>query len=615
MLEPTSRHLFTDGLRPPSGFTVDLAVGTTYTLSLGSLLLPPLAMAAHDRETSDNGEGDTIALLEAVRRFAERMTVFCHAGAMHVPSQYRRILTFAEDSVVQVAPRAEGRVFHPKVWALRFTDGQVHRHRLLSLSRNLTADTSWDTIVQLDETANSHGIHGKAAGDFFRELPTLAVESLADHRHEQIADLASTIAQARFAVPEPFTRGELWPLGLGTAHGWPVPERIRRSVTISPFLDATTVARLAASPNPVFVSRPETYAELGAAAFAGADVRVLDPLTEGELGAESAPEADTEPMEATTPWEVRSGLHAKAIVWDYDGRGWCLVGSANATGAAFGGNVEFGVLLSGPRDSCGVEALLPKDPPSKDVGLGRILQPHTIPDGEPATDPGRAATLEIAAYHAALVGASPTLTAAAVGDDKYAATLSFRDALPSSPGTTTMRLLSKHSSQHALPIDSSPGWTKLELAELTPFVVVRTAMTVPGLEGPVAGECVLKVRLIGGPSDRPARILRTLLDSEDSVLRYLSFLLDDGGAEGWGLDLFHEDSGAASAPPRPTFDDLALLETLLRAAARGDESLVRVHSLLKDLTVGTAESTVVSADFVAVWEAVWAASNTSKENS
>src|SRR5688572_23131204 len=103
MLDPTTRHLFTDALRPPSGFTVDIAVGTTYTLNLHTLLLPPLAMAAHDRasvEADEEGDDhdqrtDTLALLEAVRRFADRTTVFCHAGGIHPPGRYRSMLTFA----------------------------------------------------------------------------------------------------------------------------------------------------------------------------------------------------------------------------------------------------------------------------------------------------------------------------------------------------------------------------------------------------------------------------------------------------------------------------------------------------------------------------------------
>lgn len=600
MLEPTTRHLFTDGLRPPSGYSVDVAVGTTYTLGLASLLLPPLAMAAHDRETSDGDDpGDSIALLEAVRRFADRMTVFCHAGAIHVPGQYRRILAFAEDSVIEALPHAEGHIFHPKMWVLRFTDGTQHRHRLLCLSRNLTADTSWDTIVQLEQ-ADGGPIEGAPAGDFLRALPGLAVRPLASERAAQLADLASSVAGASFSVPEPFTRGELHPLGVGTGHGWPVPHGARNAVAISPFLDRPTVQRLNPSGRRVFVSREDTYAELGAAAFTGADVRVLDPLAETVI--------EQEQLDHGTPWSVRSGLHAKTFVWDYDRSGWCLTGSANATSAAFAGNVEFGVLLHGPRRSCGVDAFLPTEPLKGEVSLARVLVPYTIADLEPQADPTRAAEVAVTAYHSVLATARPALHVTTAEDGtRYDVQLAFSGALPEDPGRTTARLLSRAGEQHAQPIEGAPVWRDVTLADLTPFVTIRTTVTLEGGDE-LSLDCVLKADLIGAPEDRAARMLRSLLDSEDSVLRYLSFLLDESGADtlGLGLDGEREPNGDAG-PSRPTFDDLAMLETLLRAAARGDESLTRVHSLLEDLKDEDGRPSVVSEEFLGVWAAVWAA--------
>ncbi len=577
MLEPTARHLFTDGLRPPDGYSVDVAVGTTYTLGLTSLLLPPLAMAAHDREHDDaQDRDDSIALLEAVRRFADRMTVFCHAGAIHVPGQFRKILAFAEDCVVEALPPTQGRIFHPKVWVVRFTNGEQQRHRLLCLSRNLTADTSWDTIVQLDEAGGGR-IDGAPAGAFLRALPALAVGALPPQRAEQIEDVARSVTDVRFAVPEPFTRGELHPLGVGTEHDWPIPRSAQHVVAISPFLDRSTVDKLVPTGRRVFVSRPEAYAELGAEAFLGADVRVLDPLAETHI--------EDEQPEHESPWSVRSGLHAKTFVWDYDGSGWCLTGSANATTAAFGGNVEFGILLRGPRRSCGVDAFLPTEQSKGEVSLARVLRPHTIENAEPLADLTRAAELAVTTYHSALVQATPELhVSEQEGGALYDVRLDFASPLPDTPGQSTARLLSRNSDQHAQSVASQPVWRGLALSDLTPFVVIRTTVDVQGVAHPLRVECVVKARMVGAPEDRPARILRSLLDSETSVLRYLSFLLDESGADAWGLGIGRDaDQQAAPGPSRPTFDDLAMLETLVRAAARGDESLNRVHALLEDL--------------------------------
>ena len=146
---------------------MEVAVGTTYSLNLTALLLAPLSFALFDQANSDEiGTVDPIRLLEAVRRYADHTTVFCQAGGIHVPSQYRSILTFVEDSVLEVMPPHEGSIFHPKIWALRFVDQQGQRlHRVLVLSRNMTLDRSWDTALVLDE-AEDGGIDAAPAAEF-----------------------------------------------------------------------------------------------------------------------------------------------------------------------------------------------------------------------------------------------------------------------------------------------------------------------------------------------------------------------------------------------------------------------------------------------------------------
>ncbi|CAN5415678.1 hypothetical protein BH20CHL6_BH20CHL6_08760 [soil metagenome] len=53
MLGPDDRRLLLDALRPPAGYELDQAVGTSYSLDLTSLLAAPLGLALFDRESSD----------------------------------------------------------------------------------------------------------------------------------------------------------------------------------------------------------------------------------------------------------------------------------------------------------------------------------------------------------------------------------------------------------------------------------------------------------------------------------------------------------------------------------------------------------------------------------
>ena len=69
MLEPGRRRLFLDTLRPPNGYLLSRAVGTTFTLDLMALLSVPLAFTFRDAQ---DGEGqlaiEPLTVLEGARR-------------------------------------------------------------------------------------------------------------------------------------------------------------------------------------------------------------------------------------------------------------------------------------------------------------------------------------------------------------------------------------------------------------------------------------------------------------------------------------------------------------------------------------------------------------------
>jgi hypothetical protein len=138
MLKPDQRtHLF-EMLRPPAGCQLDHAVGTTFSLDLLTLLTLPLSFALFDLEYPDGRPiADPLALLESVRRFGDRMTLFCQAAQIRLPPKYPALVTWLESSIFEVVTRNERGVFHPKMWVLRFTSNDDGiRYRLLCLSRN-----------------------------------------------------------------------------------------------------------------------------------------------------------------------------------------------------------------------------------------------------------------------------------------------------------------------------------------------------------------------------------------------------------------------------------------------------------------------------------------------
>ncbi|MDI3331909.1 MAG: hypothetical protein QJR09_14425 [Micrococcus sp.] len=265
MLHPETTVLLTDALRPPAGYRVDHAVATTYTLNLTAMLIAPMTFSLGDVDDADAlASGDPVRLLDAVQRHVEHTTVFVQAGGIHVPASHSRIHTFLEDSIHEVMPPNEGHLFHPKLWAVRFTadDGALH-HRVVIASRNLTLDNSWDTVLVLDQDPDGTIDAGPAA-DVVAALPTMTLDPLPETRAAAVTDLARTLRAASLAAPEPFTGGTLLPLGLTDERPWPFPENPRRVLAISPFVSSSSLTRIRGSASEAtLVSRAEAMDLLG----------------------------------------------------------------------------------------------------------------------------------------------------------------------------------------------------------------------------------------------------------------------------------------------------------------------------------------------------------------
>ncbi len=131
---------------------LDAAVGTSFSLDLEALLTAPIAFAlfdAHDEE--ERPDLEPVGLLEAIRRHSDRITLFCQAGQIAVPPKHRTVFAWLESGVVPVEAKHKAMLFHPKVWVVRYrTQEEGFVLRVLCATRNLTFDTSWDTLLQVE---------------------------------------------------------------------------------------------------------------------------------------------------------------------------------------------------------------------------------------------------------------------------------------------------------------------------------------------------------------------------------------------------------------------------------------------------------------------------------
>lgn len=599
MLSPDDQLLLTDALRPPVGFEVDCAVATTYSLEVESILVAPIAFAiSHGDVLPSRSQRDTVGVLDAVQRYIDLTTVFVQAGGIHVPTSHSRIFTFLEDSIVEVEPPDRAGSFHPKVWAVRFAaDGLEPHHRFIITSRNLTTDASWDTILVLDEVPDGP-VGGQPAADLIARLPGMATRSMNEARADSIRDLASSLSTVRFAVPAPYTGGDLLPLGIG-ANTWPVSKAAEKALVISPFLAAgqLDVARSGAA-DATLISRADSMNTLGRSALSGWATRVLHAAAEG-----SDDDADTGD-DRSVPAPMDTGLHAKTVVVDNGGgESLTVTGSANITQSAWSRNVEFNAVLRGPTSRTGVDAVMHGG--GAPIGLRSITEPFTPEQDEPVTDAERAARYQIEHFHRELARRQPVLDVTIIDDNEVSVRLDLDAPDNDLTAATSVWLQSVESQARGLGADER--WT-IAPVNVTRFLAVETTTDVDGIE--VTRRCVLTCALAGAVIDRRRVALSSILSNPKSVLIYLALLLGldshdavlaaeshaDGTSDGpMTVDIDGPHGGGA--PP------IVLFEPLMHAT-RDPDQLAKVARQIDELRAMPGAEDRIPQEFLDMWDTV-----------
>lgn len=628
MLDPDRRHLLLDGLRPPDGYELVSAVGTTFSLDLDALLLAPVAFALFDARasaTGDPGRMDPLAVMEAVRRNADRIDIFCQAGQIVLPPRDRPILALLEQSVHPVIAPQPGRIFHPKVWALEFQQGQSVMYRLLVLSRNLTFDRSWDTVVVLDghRTDRSRPMNAPLAA-LLNALPGLAVRTLPEDRRSRVRTMGQNLMTVAWDSPEGVDDIKFHVSGLSGSFHAP-PRDVDRLLLISPFVSAEQLQDLSdGARRATLVSRPEALDVLPEPTLSQFEevLVLIDAASEQEALAEqdweeTATAMGTEPSGSGTPEKSSSdlvlglgedvgeratttlvGLHAKVLVVERGAKAEMRCGSTNATRAGWRGNVEFDVGLVGHRRRVGIDAVLGTG--GSETGLHMLLTAYRRRAEEPldiSDEENDMAALEAAGRAIAAI----PLTGHVVDDGEFfRLTVSSETPLPRSEVTIRAWLPTRSPESGAVQHPGEPVSLVergLSLQALTSFVAFELS------SGTSRVRVLANAALVGEPEDRSQRLLLEQLQSKADVLRYLLFLLadlGDGSFQEAARALLRDAWGVAGGQSLR----IPLLESMVRALSRNPKSLRPVASLIADLQ-GTEQGRYLLPDGIgAVWPAI-----------
>lgn len=583
MLEPQTRATLTEQLAPPSGFELSYAVGTTFTIDLVTALSVPLSFASRHVSSAD----DKIGVLDAVRRSADRIDVFPQAGeiAMGSPSD---LVAFLEPMLHPVkAPRG---LFHPKVWFLEYRSGERYAYRFLCASRNLTEDRSWDTLVRLDGTiTDEKHASNKPLVELLRALPTLAVQNVPPERRANIDRLAEHFHHVRWELPSDVRSVDFHVLGLP---GSELPDVSGiRSLIVSPFVsdDGLRMLRTGVRRKTHLLSRAASIDRLSPESFD-------DTLSTYVLDDAAIIDDDDE---ASAQRDHLSGLHAKVVVVDRFEGSQVLIGSANATDAAWNANVEVMIRLTGPTPRLGVEATL--------TALGELKEEYVSVGGEEeSADEEAQRQLETLVRHLAelrftarvLPGDPWSLRVWADGAAKQV------DRLTRAGVSVRWHLLTRADlggSTLAADEDETSSIGPVPLTDITPFIVIVARDSDENERRTI----VLAELLDDVPSRKEAIIARQLTDRA-AFLRLLALLLDLGGNAifGGGGGGFTPDSAASPS------EGSGLFEALVRAVGNGNHGLADARRIIDFVREHDDARDLLPDGFETLWSNVWQAHQT-----
>ena len=577
MLAPDNRSVLLDLLRPPPGSSLDVAVATTFTLDLDAALVAPLAFAAFDAE----GPGDPIAVLEAIRSVADRFTIFCQAGEMRVPAAASDLFGFLEQVVHEVQrPRASA-LFHPKMWLLRFVDGEEEQIRLLVPTRNLTNDAGWDAVLRLDGVPTGGPLSSnRPLVDLVRWSVGHTTVPVAEPRRAAIESMLESVRRTRWEFPEGVN--DIVFHALGVARGSRPDFSGRRHLVVSPFVNEQGLALVAPSQKAIVVARPEQLDLLPTDILSALDCRSItsvggdDDHVASSLGA----------------------LHAKVVITERGRRAHLFVGSANATGAAFGGNIEVLVELAGGPATLGIDATL--------ADLAKVLEPCTVDgDKDPSEVDELLKDLDDLLRDAATALLEVRPAAEADGSFRVEVT-SKHPLLPSEhEGRATIELLSRRGFALDVPLGAAlkDAYTDVPIADVTPFLVLKVELR--GATQRVEGSTVVRANLVGDPPGRFDALIARQVDSPAKFLRFLFLILGfaNGAVPPWFQAALNSATGSGS-DDLGNLIELGVFEALTRALVLNPKALDDLAGLIERLRSTDEGRATLPEGFDELWGAV-----------
>jgi hypothetical protein len=588
MLEPGKRTLYIDALRPPSDYQLSWGIGTTYSLELETLLSVPLAFSLYECKNQKEILNNSIFALDAIRRNASKLVIFCQHGQIKVSSTDSLLYSYLEDMIVEVNPSSEG-VFHPKIWLLKYKNQEEEIfYKYICLSRNITFDRSWDTILVLDGKLVDYEVpENDKLIKFVNFLPRIAVNKIEKNRLSIIKKISIELGKIKFNPPENFDEEfNFHFLGENKKESFPIRDVYRRLLIVSPFLSDSFLNRFESVKQKYLISTQYSLDKIPDNTLKKYNkIWVLDEL------AEDKSEDDISRL---------SGLHAKLYIGENGKSVTLWNGSSNATHAGFSSqNVEALVELRGER---------------RKVGINKFLDEYgkTILDEEEKKKENLEKELEkkLEEYKANLLemGLRMKIKPESEGFYKiiiYPGKGHFKDFSEKIKGLCYPITLLKQTNKIDISFLRKDKITfhKIPLLSLTSLVAFELNIKDKGISQKM--EFVLNLPVEGMPERRNDKIIRAILRDTNGFIQYLRILL----TENQNIFLFNHNItnyGKNDYENRQNRIPMPLAEELIKALSRNPDKIKSIHDLIKELSKNKdIKEDIIPEEFKEMWKNIW----------
>lgn len=581
MLKPSTDRLdYGALLAPPPGYEVAAAVGTTYSLDLDTLVGTCIALGLSE-ETDSQLQNSPVFLLEALRRTAEKVVVFCESGQIHVPNHCTPLYILLEKIVygVMVQKQAHAPVypsFHPKFWLIKYKNSHNDFiFRTIVLSRNLTFDRSWDVSVSLDGSpVPTQDAQSIPISDFLLHLGGYlsGKEANIKAKRKIVDELAHEILNVSFQLDSgKFSGFDFIPIGVGNTKGkkysmrdYPIfSSTFNEAFVMSPFLSAGIIREMNTR-NKLIKNMDCTLVTRRAAL----EVLSEEDCSRFKIYTMKDSVVDGESVLSETDLDTRKqDIHAKVYLWRRASESELYLGSANATHSAMNGNIEMMICLRGPYRYLNSTFLTRDLFNGEPDNPGNPFELTKLPPKGP-TDPN--ADVELQNMIKTLCRSRPSALIRET-EGKYDVVISF-EKLSDAFGLTISPMLSNKSAKVA----REAIIEGLELLQISEFYRITAEK-----DGNIISR-IVKIVTHNIPENREKAVVASVVTDRQSFIQYVAFLLGDDFLLSF-LEIKHTGEsgffGKGSTERMP-----ALYEGMLKAAAAKPEKFVEIEWLLRTLS-------------------------------